>query len=86
MNPPKLNRFATTPEARTRRDPATSIEPMLTRGDLPILLSCGMRTIERLKSAGRLPKPDLLIGTGSRKSPRWKPETIRRWIEDGGAK
>ena len=64
----------------------TSIEPLLKLADLPVVLSCGSRTVERLRSAGRLPKPDLLIGTGSRKSPRWKPETIRQWIENGGSK
>lgn len=66
--------------------PTLSIEPLLRLTDLPAVLNCGIRTLERLKSAGRLPKPDLLIGTGNRKSPRWKPETIRRWIEDGGLK
>jgi predicted DNA-binding transcriptional regulator AlpA len=46
--------------------------------------STGMsrRTIERLRSAGRFPKPDLKIG----KAPLWKPETIRRWIDEGGFK
>jgi len=66
--------------------PASAIEPLLKLIDLARILSCDLRTIERLKSAGRLPNPDLLIGTGGRKSPRWKPATIRRWIDEGGAK
>jgi len=65
---------------------ACSIEPLLKLADLALALNCQLRTVERLKSSGRLPKPDLLIGTGSRKSPRWKPATIRRWIDEGGAR
>ncbi len=38
------------------------------------------RTLERERSAGRFPRPDLTIG----KAPLWKPETIRRWIDGGG--
>jgi predicted DNA-binding transcriptional regulator AlpA len=38
------------------------------------------RTLERERSAGRFPKPDLLIG----KMPLWRPETIDRWIDGGG--
>ncbi len=81
-------------KARTTGDPkaipglalASSLEPLLKLADLTRVLNCQLRTVERLKSLGRLPKPDLLIGTGSRKSPRWKPATIRRWIDEGGAK
>ncbi len=65
--------------------PASAIEPLLKLTDLTRVLNCQLRTVERLKSSGRLPKPDLLIGTGTRKSPRWKPATIRRWIDEGGA-
>jgi predicted DNA-binding transcriptional regulator AlpA len=38
------------------------------------------RTLERLRAAGRFPKPDLHIG----KRPMWRPETIRDWVERGG--
>ncbi len=38
------------------------------------------RTIERERSAGRFPKPDLKMG----KMPLWRVETVRRWIEEGG--
>jgi hypothetical protein len=30
-----------------------------------------------MRSAGKIPKPDVHAG----KMPRWKPETIRRWID-----
>ena len=38
------------------------------------------RTIERERSAGRFPRPDLTIG----RMPLWCPETIRAWVEGGG--
>lgn len=63
---------------------ASAIEPMLTIDGLARALSCDRRTIERMRSAGQLPAPDLLIGTGRRRSPRWRPETVRAWIERGG--
>ena len=56
------------------------IEPMLSIDDLAALLGCSRRLVERMRSAGKIPKPDIKIG----KMPRWKPETIRRWIEGGG--
>ena len=43
-------------------------------------LGVSRRTIERERSAGRFPKPDILIG----KMPLWRPETIHRWIDGGG--
>ncbi len=39
------------------------------------------RVIERARSAGRFPKPDLAIG----KMPLWRPETVRGWLDGGGA-
>ncbi len=70
---------ATPPEARP--DPsnlsAAGIEPMLSIDDLAAALACDRRTVERLKSAGKLPPPDLKVG----RMPRWKPDTFRRWID-----
>ena len=43
-------------------------------------LGVSRRSIERERSAGRFPRPDLTIG----RMPLWKPETIREWIERGG--
>jgi predicted DNA-binding transcriptional regulator AlpA len=43
-------------------------------------LGVSRRTLERERSAGRFPPPDLSIG----KMPLWRPETIRRWVERGG--
>jgi len=86
VNGPKPNQPAASSKVIPGLGLASAIEPMMKLADLPLVLRCGIRTIERWKSAGLLAKPDLLIGTGSRKLPRWKPETIRRWIEEGGAK
>lgn len=43
-------------------------------------LGISRRAIERERSAGRFPKPDLTIG----RMPLWRPETIARWVEGGG--
>ncbi len=56
------------------------LEPLLSVDGLARILNGSRRTIERLRAAGKLPRPDLYLG----KCPRWKPETIRAWIEGGG--
>ncbi|WP_165220159.1 helix-turn-helix transcriptional regulator [Aquisphaera insulae] len=56
------------------------IEPMLSIDDLASVLSVSRRMIERERAAGRLPRPDLLIG----RCPRWLPESVRGWIAKGG--
>jgi predicted DNA-binding transcriptional regulator AlpA len=49
-------------------------------GELAKSLGVSRRTLERERSAGRFPPPDLMIG----KAPLWKPETMRRWMDAGG--
>jgi len=66
--------------ARPKRTLPAGMEPMLGIDDLAALLSCSRRLIERMRSAGEVPKSDMLVG----KMPRWRAETIRRWIEEGG--
>lgn len=48
--------------------------------ELAEALGVSRRTIERERSVGRFPRPDLTIG----RMPLWQPETIRRWVERGG--
>lgn len=48
--------------------------------DIAKALGVSRRTIERERSAGRFPTPDLHIG----KAPLWRPQTIREWVEGGG--
>lgn len=49
--------------------------------DVGRYLHVSRRGVERLRAAGRLPRPAIVIG----RMPRWKAETIRRWIDGGGA-
>jgi predicted DNA-binding transcriptional regulator AlpA len=63
------------------RRPVATVERLALRLDeVARSLGIGRRTLERERSAGRFPAPDLLIG----KAPLWRPETIRRWVEGGG--
>lgn len=57
----------------------TAIEPLMGVADLARVLNVSRRSVERLRSSGKLPRPDLHAG----KLPRWRPETIRRWINGG---
>lgn len=43
-------------------------------------LGISRRAIERERSAGRFPRPDLTVG----RMPLWKPQTILTWVERGG--
>ena len=47
--------------------------------ELAAALGVSRRTIERERSAGRFPKPDIHLG----KAPCWRPETIAHWIDRG---
>lgn len=62
-------------------DPLLSFERLTLRlGDIAKAPGISRRPLERERSAGRFPPPDLHIG----KMPLWRPETIRAWIEQGG--
>jgi hypothetical protein len=50
--------------------------------ELAKALGVSRRAIERERSAGRVPQPDLHIG----KMPLWRIGTIRNWLEGGGPK
>ena len=59
--------------------PATNDLPkLLTLKQLSEILNIGMRTIARMRSDGRIPKP-LKIGGNV----RWSAETILTWLENG---
>jgi hypothetical protein len=62
--------------------PAANIAPLLTPRDLSAVLRITVRAIEQMRSAGRIPPPDIMLG----RLPRWRPEMIRIWIEQGGSK
>jgi hypothetical protein len=65
---------------RTTRELPESIEPMIGIDGWAAALNCSRRAVERLRSARKLPRPDLMVG----KMPRWKAETLRSWIDSGG--
>ena len=44
--------------------------------DVARSLGVSRRAIERERSAGRFPKPDLTVG----RMPLWRPDTIRDWL------
>jgi hypothetical protein len=48
--------------------------------EIPRILGISRRALERERSAGRFPPPDLTIG----RMPLWRVETIRAWVEGGG--
>lgn len=60
----------------TKQQTAPTLETMLEINDLAGLLNVSRRTVERLRVAGKLPKPDMHVG----RMPRWSPESIRRWV------
>jgi hypothetical protein len=68
------------PEAKRGPTLHDGFERLLSINDLAALLNCSRRLIESMRAAGKVPKPDFKAG----KMPRWRAETIRRWIEDGG--
>ncbi len=53
-----------------------AVETTLSLDNLATVLNASRRTVERQRAAGRLPKPDFMVG----KMPRWKAETIRKWM------
>jgi len=76
---------STLPQAgRPDPDPSTARRPVdrlaWRLADVAQALGISRRTLERERSAGRFPRPDIHIG----KAPLWQPETIRRWVEGGG--
>jgi predicted DNA-binding transcriptional regulator AlpA len=67
--------------ALERQSDRPRIEPLAFRLDeLAAALGVSRRAIERERSAGRFPRPDLTIG----KMPLWRIETIRSFLEKGG--
>lgn len=48
--------------------------------EIASMLGVSRRHVERMRSSGKFPKPDLMMG----KVPLWTPETIDRWVKGGG--
>lgn len=74
----ELQNEAPRPEAAP---PSPAVDRLTVRlNDVARVLGISRRALERERSAGRFPRPDLKIG----RMPLWRPETIRAWIERGG--
>jgi predicted DNA-binding transcriptional regulator AlpA len=54
---------------------------LLTREDLAAILRTTVRSVDRMRSDGSLPRPIIFVG----RRPRWKRSVILDWIERGGA-
>jgi hypothetical protein len=59
---------------------AAGVEPLLGVADWAAALGCGRRVVERMRSVGRIPRPDCHVG----KMPRWYPSTLREWLRAEG--
>ena len=57
-----------------------SVEPLATIETWAAALVVSKPTIERMRNAKKIPPPDVMIG----RLPRWRPSTVRAWIESGG--
>ena len=80
-HPARLPILPTIPSNEPTRPETAGVERLTLRLDeLAAALGVSRRAIERERSAGRFPKPDLSIG----RMPLWRPETIARWLEGGG--
>jgi len=56
------------------------MEPLLRLKDLQTILGAGYETIRAWRMEGRIPPPDFSAG-----HPRWRRETIERWLASGRA-
>ena len=61
-------------------DPTDALPRVVTLDSIAEALHVSRRTIERMKSAGKLPRPDLRVG----RLPRWRALTIAAWIDQLG--
>jgi predicted DNA-binding transcriptional regulator AlpA len=67
---------ATPPEA------GPAVERLALRLDeVAAALGVSRRAVERVRAAGRFPRPDRTLG----RMPLWRVETVRAWLEGGGA-
>jgi hypothetical protein len=58
------------------------IDRLVTRKDFASIIRASLPLFDRLRSAGRLPRPDLYLG----RAPRWRAETVRSFLEKTGGR
>jgi hypothetical protein len=66
----------------TQPESATPIDPLLTPTDLARILGVSKRFLERSRSAGTFPAPDVWLG----RLPRYTHKSVRAFIANGGTK
>jgi predicted DNA-binding transcriptional regulator AlpA len=66
-------------EARERAVPPIRLALRLAEAAAAVGLS--RRMVERLRAAGKFPKPDAHAG----RAPLWRPATLDHWIKEGGS-
>jgi predicted DNA-binding transcriptional regulator AlpA len=68
----------------SQNETTRAIEPLLYRlGNLPAVLNVSLETIGRMRSKGRFPRPDLVLGS---RIPVWRRSTIENWINEQAAR
>jgi len=72
--------FPGTDAERPTPEPALCPDRLWSIDDVATYLHVSRRGVERLRSAGRFPKPSITIG----RCHRWFPATILAWVRDGG--
>jgi predicted DNA-binding transcriptional regulator AlpA len=71
-----------TVDAAPAPEAAPAVERLALRLDeIAKALGVSRRALERERSAGRFPRPDRTLG----RMPLWRVETVRAWLEGGGA-
>jgi hypothetical protein len=63
-------------KARKRRGLPLGVKPMLSAEDVAEVYDVSLRSIWRWVAAGKIPAPDLRLGSGRRRLPRWRQDSI----------
>lgn len=66
-----------------QNDKTTASDPLLCSHQIAALLGISKRTLERLRSSGEFPAPDLRLGP---RILRWRSSTVRAWLEAQSSK
>ena len=69
--------FGRQPDAKPGGTLPAGIEATVGIDGWATALSCSRRLVERMRAAGRIPRPDLMVG----KMPRWRASTVRAFLE-----
>lgn len=81
MSRPRPSALPVAHEALLKLSEVPGVERLTWRlADVARSLGVSRRAIERERSAGRFPKPDVIVG----RMPLCRPETIREWLGRAG--